>query len=305
MENHQKIWVDNFIHHLKYERNLSPHTMTSYQHDLKKVIAFCDQEDVANWKQFNPRKVRTLITSLSKEGLSSRSIQRLLSATRSFYIYLRKEHGVDHNPIEGITPPKEDRKLPHSLDTDQIAQLFNINSEVNKELLIRDWAILELFYSSGLRLSELAHLNRENLDLNSGMVRVVGKGAKTREVPVGRQAMAVLSRWFSLRSAWIRSGEQAVFITRRGYRISPRAIQKRLNLWGHMQGFNVAIHPHRLRHAFATHLLENSGDLRAVQELLGHESISTTQIYTHLDFQHLAKVYDQAHPRAKRKARTP
>jgi integrase/recombinase XerC len=245
------------------------------------------------------QRVRALIAVHHQKGLSGRSIQRLLSALRSFYAYLQREGIIDNNPAQGVSAPKGKRELPRTLDVDQVAQLLSV--EPSNDLLLRDQAMLELFYSSGLRLAELVSLNMSELDLDAALVRVIGKGAKTREVPIGRRAKAILLRWFSVRAAWAgQTTQEAVFITRRGHRLSPRTVQKRLRSWGLRQGFDVAIHPHRLRHAFATHLLESSGDLRAVQELLGHTDISTTQVYTHLDFQHLAKVYDQAHPRARK-----
>lgn len=301
MEEEQWAWINSFFTHLQYERGLSAQTIASYRHDLMKVVAFCDRNEVRSWRELDTQKVRALVAICHRGGLSGRSIQRLLSALRSFYTYLQRERLVDINSAQGVSAPKGKRELPRTLDVDQVAQLLNV-VELSNDLLLRDQAILELFYSSGLRLAELAGLNMRELDLDAALVRVIGKGSKTREVPIGRQAKAVLARWFLVRAAWADQAEGAVFITRQGRRLSTRGIQKRLRIWGLRQGFDVAIHPHRLRHAFATHLLESSGDLRAVQELLGHTDISTTQIYTHLDFQHLAKVYDQTHPRARKKS---
>ncbi|ABA56846.1 tyrosine recombinase XerC subunit [Nitrosococcus oceani ATCC 19707] len=299
MEEEQQIWIQKFFTHLQYERGLSPQTVVSYRRDLAKAIAFCGRNGIGNWQELDAQRVRALVVAHHQAGLSGRSIQRLLSALRSFYVYLQRENIVDHNPAQGISAPKGKRALPPSLDVDQTAQL--LNTQPCSDLLLRDQAILELFYSSGLRLAELVGLNLSALDLDTALVRVVGKGAKTREVPLGRRAKVALLAWLPVRAGWINQSQEAVFITRHGRRLSPRAVQKRLRLWGLRQGFDVAIHPHRLRHAFASHLLESSGDLRAVQELLGHADISTTQIYTHLDFQHLAKIYDQTHPRARKK----
>ncbi|ADJ27379.1 tyrosine recombinase XerC [Nitrosococcus watsonii] len=299
MGEERQIWIQKFLLHLQYERGLSPQTVVSYRRDLAKVMAFCGRNGIGNWQALDAQKVRALVAAYHQTGLSGRSIQRLLSALRSFYVYLQRENIVDHNPAQGISAPRGKRALPPTLDVDQAAQL--LNTKPCGDLLLRDQAILELFYSSGLRLAELVGLNLSALDLDTALVRVVGKGAKTREVPLGRRAKAALLAWLPIRAGWISQSQEAVFVTRRGRRLSPRAVQKRLRLWGLRQGFDVAIHPHRLRHAFASHLLESSGDLRAVQELLGHADISTTQIYTHLDFQHLAKIYDQTHPRARKK----
>jgi integrase/recombinase XerC len=298
MREQPQVWVERFLDHLRFERGLSPLTEASYRRDLAKVVAFCDQQGIRNWQELDSQQVRTLVATQRQAGLSGRSIQRLLSALRSFYTYLQREQVAAFNPGQGVSAPKGKRHLPRTLDVDQAAQLLAL--EPSDDLQLRDQAMLELFYSSGLRLAELVSLNLKDLHLEAALVRVTGKGAKTREVPLGRQAKAILSRWLPVRAAWAKETE-AVFVTRQGRRLSPRAVQKRLRIWGLRQGLDVAVHPHRLRHAFASHLLESSGDLRAVQELLGHADISTTQIYTHLDFQHLAKVYDQAHPRARKK----
>ncbi|WP_096527688.1 tyrosine recombinase XerC [Candidatus Nitrosoglobus terrae] len=300
MEEEQQAWVNHFFTHLQYERGLSARTIASYCYDLAKVVAFCCKNKICSWKELDAQKVRAIVVACHQIGLSGRSIQRLLSALRSFYTYLQREGLVEDNPAQRLYAPKGKYELPHVLDVDQVAQLLD-KTNLSSDLLLRDQAILELFYSSGLRLSELVSLNMRALDLNAALVRVVGKGAKIREVPIGRRAKEALARWFLIRLTWVEPQEEAVFISQQGRRLSSRAIQKRLHLWGLRQGLDVALHPHRLRHAFATHLLESSGDLRAVQELLGHADISTTQVYTHLDFQHLAKIYDQAHPRARKK----
>jgi integrase/recombinase XerC len=222
-----------------------------------------------------------------------------LSATRAFYRYLIGEGVAQYNPAEGVQAPKSPKKLPKLLDVDQAAQLLEIDDK--DPLAIRDKAILELMYSSGLRLSELVMLNIDSLDLADAMVTVVGKGKKTRAVPIGEQARKAIKQWLKIRDNMANDEEFAVFVSQRGNRISRRSIQQRLKLWAKKQGITNLVNPHMLRHSFASHLLESSGDLRAVQELLGHADISTTQVYTHLDFQHLANVYDDAHPRARKK----
>jgi integrase/recombinase XerC len=239
------------------------------------------------------------VSALHRRGLSGKSIQRALSALRSFYRYLLREKIVTCNPASGVSAPKSARRLPDTLNADQAARLVAL--EARDPLAVRDRAMLELLYSSGLRLSELVNLNIPELDLSAGSVRVTGKGRKVREVPVGAKARAALRDWLAVRTEFARTEEAAVFVARNGRRLGARAVQQRLRQWAKRQGLEVPVHPHMLRHSFASHVLESSGDLRAVQEMLGHANISTTQIYTHLDFQHLAGVYDKAHPRARRK----
>ena len=222
-----------------------------------------------------------------------------MSAARSFFRFLIREKYVKSNPFDGITAPKSQRKLPNTLNIEQVSQLMNIKTV--SDLDSRDRAILELFYSSGLRLSELERLNLTDVDLKEGMVFVIGKGQKSRQVPIGRYAVSAIEDWMKKRSAMTSEKELAIFISRSGSRLGHRAIQKRVQFWAKRQGLERKVHPHMLRHSFASHLLESSSDLRAVQELLGHADVSTTQVYTHLDFQHLSKVYDKAHPRAKRR----
>lgn len=303
MKKAQRQWIDCFLDYLRYERGLSTLTVAGYRRDLMKVAAFFNQRDIREWRALDAPQVRALIGAQRQAGLSGRSIQRLLSSLRSFYAYLQREAVVRSNPAQGVRAPKGKRDLPRALDADQMAQLLDTAPESDERLLLRDRAILELLYSSGLRLAELVSLNRQDLDLGTALVRVTGKGDKIREVPIGRQAKTVLQRWLAVRAEWAAPTQEAVFVTRQGRRLSHRSVQKRLRTWGLRHGLHVAIHPHRLRHAFASHLLESSGDLRAVQELLGHADIRTTQVYTHLDFQHLANVYDRAHPRAKKKQR--
>ena len=292
-------WVDDFLHHLKHERRLSPQTQQSYQRDLRQVVAFCDQRGIEQWGQFDVHAVRQYVSWRHRYGLSGRSLQRELSALRSFYNYLLREYRVKINPAQGVAAPKSPRKLPKTLDVDQVKQL--LDHQDDDPLARRDHAMMELFYSSGLRLAELVGLNLQDLDLKDGLATVTGKGNKTRIVPVGSHARRAIEAWLNTRREWAKAGETALFITQRGLRIGHRSVQQRLQAWAIRCGLPEHLHPHKLRHSFASHMLESSGDLRAVQELLGHADISTTQIYTHLDFQHLAKVYDQAHPRARRR----
>lgn len=292
-------WVSDFLGYLQHQRQLSPRTISSYQRDLKQLEQYCRQHDIEHWRQLDAHKLRQYVASRHHQGLSGRSIQRELSALRSFYNYLLQEQRVSLNPAQGISAPKSARKLPKTLDVDQISHLLNQRSD--DVLEIRDHAMMELFYSSGLRLSELTGLNLQDTDLQDGITRVTGKGGKTRIVPVGKFARQAIERWLEPREQLLKDGETALFISRNGTRISPRSVQTRLQRCAIKSGLPEHLHPHKLRHSFASHMLESSQDLRAVQELLGHADISTTQIYTHLDFQHLARVYDQAHPRAKKK----
>lgn len=247
----------------------------------------------------NAHYARRFVGDLRSHGLSSRSIQRALSAARGFYRYLVKQRHARANPFVGITAPKAEKKLPKVLSVDQVNLLVAVKA--HDPIAIRDRAMMELFYSSGLRLSELVELDVQRLDLQQGSVRVTGKGNKEREVPVGRLAVSAVKVWLPYRTDIATQEETALFVSTRGKRISTRAVQQRIQHWATRQGLDTGVHPHMLRHSFATHVLESSGELRAVQELLGHASISTTQVYTHLDFQHLAKVYDKAHPRAKKR----
>ncbi len=289
--------LDAYCTHLRSERQVSPHTLDAYRRDLDKVVDFCAKEGIASWAALDIQRLRRLVSKLHQQGQSSRSIGRLLSAVRGFYRYLNREGLCDHDPANGLAPPKGERRLPKTLDTDRTLQLLDGALE-DDFLAQRDQAILELFYSSGLRLSELTGLNLEQLDLADGLVQVHGKGSKTRVLPVGRKAREALQQWLPLR-ALSNPADDAVFVSQQGRRLGPRAIQLRVKAAGERE-LGQNLHPHMLRHSFASHLLESSQDLRAVQEMLGHADIATTQIYTHLDFQHLAAVYDNAHPRAKR-----
>lgn len=293
--------LDAYLEHLRTERQMSPHTLDGYRRDLEKLLALCERDQIGEWSSLDTQRLRRLVARLHMDGQSGRSLARLLSATRGLYRYLMREGHCRHDPANGLAPPKGERRLPRTLDTDRTAQL--LDGAVEEDFIARrDQAMLELFYSSGLRLSELVGLDMEGLDLAAGLVRVHGKGNKTRELPLGRMARAALEHWLPLR-ALSRPADAAVFVSQQGRRIGPRAVQLRVRLAG-VRELGQHLHPHMLRHSFASHMLESSQDLRAVQELLGHADIATTQIYTHLDFQHLASVYDKAHPRAKRKGST-
>ncbi|HNE25904.1 MAG TPA: tyrosine recombinase XerC [Pseudomonadales bacterium] len=295
--------IEQYLQYLAGERRLSPHTLSAYRRDLVLLQTQAQQQaisDVAQWREFH---IRQLVATLHHRGLSGRSLQRLLSAWRQFFAWLGRQRRVDSNPVGAVRAPKSGRKLPKTLDVDQMSRLLNIDDD--SWLARRDHAMFELFYSSGLRLSELAGLDLSAIDLTEGLVRVTGKGGKVRVLPVGKTAIAVLQQWLRVRAENLPEGsvQPALFINQKGLRLGVRAIQLRLKHYSLKQGMDEPVHPHMLRHAFASHMLESSGDLRAVQELLGHASISTTQIYTHLDFQHLATVYDAAHPRAHKRAR--
>lgn len=296
--------IDVYLARLQTERQLSPHTLNNYRRDLKQLVAFCLEQELADWPQLDSQHIRQYVAQRHRRGLAAKSLQRELSALRGFFDFLIREGRLPGNPARDVQAPRVKRKLPQTLDVDKTAALLD-ETEADKQdpLWTRDRAILELFYSSGLRLSELVQLNLEQLDLREARVRVHGKGNKERDLPIGRQALAALRAWLAVRQGMSLEDPQALFVSRHGRRISARNIQKRLRERARKLGLDVPVHPHMLRHSFASHLLESSGDLRAVQELLGHADIATTQIYTHLDFQHLAKVYDQAHPRARKKPR--
>ncbi|MDT8926460.1 tyrosine recombinase XerC [Pseudomonas taiwanensis] len=293
--------LEAYCAYLRNERQVSDHTLLGYRRDLAKVIQYCKNQGIASWNELQIQQLRQLIARLHHDGQSSRSLARLLSAVRGLYRYQVREGLCLHDPANGLAPPKTERRLPKVLDTDRALQLLEGGVD-NDFIARRDQAILELFYSSGLRLSELTNLDLGHLDLAAGLVQVLGKGGKARVLPVGRKAREALQEWYRLRGIG-NPRDGAVFITRQGNRLSPRAIQMRVKAAGERE-LGQHLHPHMLRHSFASHVLESSQDLRAVQEMLGHADISTTQIYTHLDFQHLAAVYDSAHPRAKRSTGT-
>ncbi|MCG8673737.1 MAG: tyrosine recombinase XerC [Pseudomonadales bacterium] len=291
---------DSYLESLT-SRGLSQHTLKNYRRDLEQFIKFCENRHLETVNQVHAADVRTFVAQRHQKQISPKSLQRQLSSLRGFFQFCIQKGELGNNPANDISAPKAAKKLPHVLDTDQTAHLLEIDSD--EPLAVRDKAILELFYSSGLRLSELVNLSMGDYDTNEQIVTVTGKGNKQRLVPVGSKAQQALIDWFNVRKLWLsnRPEEPAMFITQKGQRLKQRAIQLRLKKWGIEQGTDRPVHPHMLRHSFASHILESSGDLRAVQELLGHADISTTQIYTHLDFQHLAEVYDKAHPRAKKK----
>jgi len=294
-----QVQLDAYLDHLRLERQVSPHTLDGYRRDLRKLLAFAEAEGLADWGALDGRRLRALIAQLHRAGASSRSLARLLSACRGFYLYLIREGCCSQDPAQGLSPPKAQKPLPKVLDVDRSMQLLDGAVE-DDFLALRDQALLELFYSSGLRLSELVGLDLADLDLAQGLVQVRGKGNKERVLPIGSKAREALDTWLRVR-AQAAPRDDALFIGQRGLRLTPRAVQLRVREAG-VRELGQHLHPHMLRHSFASHMLSASGDLRAVQELLGHADIATTQIYTHLDFGQLAEVYDKAHPRAKRKA---
>lgn len=284
--------------YLRIERQVSPHTLTNYQRQLDAILALLSEQGIQQWQQITPSVVRFILAQSKKAGLKEKSLALRLSALRQFLSYLVQQGKLKVNPATGISAPKQSKHLPKNIDGDQVQQLLANDSK--EPIDIRDRAILELMYSSGLRLSELQGLDLSSINTRTREVRVIGKGNKERIVPFGRYASHALQQWLKVRLLF-NPKDDALFVSQLGNRISHRSIQKRLETWGIRQGLNSHLNPHKLRHSFATHMLEASSDLRAVQELLGHSNLSTTQIYTHLNFQHLADVYDQAHPRAKRK----
>jgi integrase/recombinase XerC len=288
--------IEDFLAHLQVERRMSAHTLDAYRRDLTALLQWAQSQGEGDAAKLQPDQLRAFIAAEHRRGLSPKSLQRRLSACRSYYQWLLKHGRIVASPVATIRAPKAPRKLPQVLDADEAKALVEVPTDV--ALGVRDRALLELFYSSGLRLSELCGLRWRDLDIGNGLVTVLGKGSKQRSVPVGSHACAALTEW---KQAQKPGGDAPVFPGRGGAPISPRAVQMRLRLLAQRQGLFKRVHPHLLRHSFASHVLESSGDLRGVQELLGHADIATTQIYTHLDFQHLAKVYDAAHPRAKRK----
>ena len=288
--------LEQFLAHLASERRLSPHTVLNYGRD---VAALLELAGDAPLEQLQIHHLRRFIAQLHARGLDGRSLARMLSGWRGFFRYLARDHGYTHNPCTGLRAPKAKKTLPHALSPDEAQRLMQLPE--NGALAARDRAMFELFYSSGLRLSELISLAPDDINFSDATVRVTGKGSKTRIVPVGSHALRALTDWLKPRAALVKAGDNALFINRNGRRLTPRAVQYRMKSWALKLGLNTDLYPHKLRHSFASHLLQSSGDLRAVQEMLGHASIATTQVYTHLDFQYLAKAYDAAHPRAKRK----
>jgi integrase/recombinase XerC len=300
MANNQQQDCNDFLRYLEQEKRMSSHTVSNYQRDLKQLLSFLQDHDLNSWTEIKSSHIRQFIVQLHRQGLAGRTIQRFLSAIRSLYRYLIREGLAENNPAQAVQAPKTEKRLPSTLDVDQMGALLDHTAQ-NTFIDSRDRAIMELFYSSGLRLAELASLDIRDIDFGDHLVYVTGKGNKSRVLPIGSQALLALNVWLVKRDECGFFEQTALFITQQGRRLGVRSIQKRLDHWGKKNAISDKVHPHRLRHAFASHMLEASGDLRAVQELLGHSDISTTQIYTHVDFQHLAKVYDAAHPRAKKR----
>jgi len=298
----EEAWIEKFIRHLTYERQLSDLTVKNYARDLRSIAAYCDKNSIEKWQSLDNEHVRSYSAACYRKGLSPRSIQRQLSAARTFYRFLLREKHVTTNPVQSVSAPKAGKRLPENLDADRMARLLDIPGD--GPLVIRDRAILELLYSSGLRLAELTGLDIVDVDLADATVAVTGKGGKDRIIPVGKFAKQALQAWLKERGNLAATEERAMFVGQRGTRISPRSVRARVDHWAKRQGIDTRVYPHLFRHSFATHLLESSHDLRGVQELLGHANISTTQVYTHLDFQHLAQIYDQTHPRARAKNKT-
>jgi len=315
-------WLERFRRYLAAERRCSPHTVAAYTRDIQALAAYCDRSGLETWSAVDSGHLRSFAARLHAGGLGPRSIQRRLSAVRSFYEFLQREAKaprgggragdatgagdgerreiarIRSNPGQDVRAPKAARRLPQTLDVDQMARLLEIPAGV--PFAARDRAIMELLYSSGLRLAEIVGLDLGSLDLRDRMVHVLGKGRKARLVPVGRMAIRALEQWLTERAVLAREGEQALFVGRLGRRLGRRAIELRVAYWARRQGLAAHVYPHLFRHSFASHLLESGAELRGVQELLGHADIATTQIYTHLDFQHLARIYDATHPRARR-----
>jgi len=313
-------WLARFRSYLGAERRCSPHTLAAYAHELAEFGAWCEAQGIADLGAIEPQQVRLYAARSHARGLAPRSVQRRLSALRSFFRFLEREGLVARNPVVGVRAPKAGKRLPQTIDVDQMGRLLTpvaaatpgaagtvgdppagATRAAPAHEALRDQAIMELFYSSGLRLAELVGLDLHDLDLGDRTVRVLGKGSKARIVPVGAKAVAAVKRWLRERVALAPEGELAMFLGRNGRRLGPRQVQRLVARHARERGLPQHVHPHLFRHSFATHLLESSRDLRAVQELLGHASISTTQVYTHLDFQHLARTYDSSHPRARRR----
>jgi integrase/recombinase XerC len=306
--------VAQFRRYMTTERRLSAHTDSNYARDLAALVKFCDLHGLRDWSAVDSQHIRTFAAHSHAKGLAPRSIQRRLSAVRGFFEFLVRETSVENrsqkrstgakpiksNPAYEVRAPKAQRRLPETLDADQMARLLEIPA--GDIFVTRDRAIMELLYSSGLRLAELVGLDLNGLRLADRTVRVLGKGNKERIVPVGTEATTALTQWLKERASIAKSDETALFVGRSGERLGRRAVQTRVAYWARRQGVSMRVYPHLFRHSFASHLLESGGDLRGVQELLGHADIATTQIYTHLDFQHLARIYDKTHPRARRKA---
>jgi len=288
--------LERYLSHLRHERRLSDHTLSAYSRDADLLIGLAEGRAL---ESLTTPDVRRFVATLHGRGQSPRSLARILSSWRGLCEWLVRERVAASNPCAGVKAPRAPKHLPEVLSPDDAVRLVSV--EDASEAGLRDRALFELAYSCGLRVSELTGLDLDSIDSATGEVRVLGKGSKTRIVPVGGHALRAIEAWKPVRLAWARPGEAALFVGRAGRRLTPREVQRRIKRWALAAGLDVDVHPHMLRHSFASHVLQSSGDLRAVQEMLGHASISSTQVYTHLDFQHLAKVYDAAHPRARRK----
>ena len=288
-----------YLDYLRDEKRASAHTVSAYNRELQRLARYLDGQGARSWSRIKRTDAQSFITALHRQGLAPASVSRSLAAARGFYRFLKRRRiePLKTDPFGAVRAPRAARKLPEVLNTEQAGRLVDFRP--GNLLDLRDRAMLELFYSCGLRLSELVALDSDGIEFQESMVQVSGKRSKQRRVPIGRHAVAALKDWLAVRQDLAASGEPALFVSRLGRRISARNVQKRIALWSRRRGLDCHVHPHMLRHSFATHILESSQDLRAVQEMLGHENIATTQVYTHLDFQQLAKVYDAAHPRAK------
>jgi integrase/recombinase XerC len=288
--------LERYLDSLRTGRRLATHTLSAYGRDARLLQSFAGERALGS---ITSHDIRRFVATLHGRGQSPRSLARILSSWRGFFAWLARHREVASNPCTGVRPPKAAKRLPEVLSPDDAVRL--VSFEEDSEMGARDRALFELAYSCGLRVSELTGLDCEMLDAKTGEVRVTGKGSKTRIVPVGTHALAAIAAWLPVRTRLATPGEKALFVGRSGRRVAPREVQRRIKRWAALAGLDVDVHPHMLRHSFASHVLQSSGDLRAVQEMLGHASIASTQVYTHLDFQHLAKVYDAAHPRAKRR----
>ena len=294
-------YLDQFIQMLRSEKYYSPHTCNNYRRDLRQFQAYLARQGIESWQRVDYNLVSGFAAQRHRAGRKSRTIQRELSSIRSFFQFMIRQGALAQNPALEVRAPRADRPLPKTCDAEAIDRLLQLSDD-SDGLQVRDVAIFELIYSSGLRLAELVGIDLDDIDLEQRRLIVTGKGNKTRHLPIGGKAAKATRRWLELRPDYCRDTNQgALFVSRQGRRISPRSVQSRLNRLIDRQALQQHLSPHMLRHSFATHMLESSSDLRAVQELLGHANIATTQIYTHLDFQHLAQVYDAAHPRARRK----
>ncbi len=298
----EKKWIDLYLEILRTQRGYSPHTISNYQRQLQATKNTLWPNAETDWKNLLPAEVQFLVARWHQAGAASSSISTRLSALRGFYQFLIKKKWVTINPVKAIQAPKINKRLPKQIDAETLTSFLQQIPQ-NNALSARDRAIMELFYSSGLRLAELVSLDIDAVPESDGLLKVTGKGDKERYIPIGTKAQDAIKIWLNYRDELIHKNlqQQALFVSKNGTRLAPRSVQERLNVWAKKCALPSHLHPHKLRHSCATHLLENSQNLRAVQELLGHASLTTTQVYTHVDFSHLAKIYDQAHPRAQQK----